>query len=93
MTLWCIGDALQSASNAVCLLVAGRSISGLSVGLTQPCAHLPIGRTHRLIPIFCHHLGQILYPGRLSKLRRRSGAVGSRVCSWHYHVYWVASND
>ncbi|KAK9375626.1 general substrate transporter [Lipomyces chichibuensis] len=33
--LWCIGSAIQSASNGVSMLVAGRVVSGVCVGLTS----------------------------------------------------------
>ncbi|KAK9482911.1 general substrate transporter [Lipomyces starkeyi] len=40
---WCIGATIQSASNGVAMLIAGRAIAGLCVGLTS--ALVPIYQT------------------------------------------------
>ncbi|KAK9248732.1 general substrate transporter [Lipomyces tetrasporus] len=34
-TFWCLGAAIQSASNGVTMLIAGRLVSGLCIGLTS----------------------------------------------------------
>ncbi|KAJ8099472.1 general substrate transporter [Lipomyces tetrasporus] len=57
--LWCIGAILQAASNGVAMLVAGRVVAGLCVGLTSS-----------LVPIYQSEIAPRKIRGRIVSLQQ-----------------------
>ncbi|KAK9489548.1 general substrate transporter [Lipomyces doorenjongii] len=65
LLLWCIGSVVQSTSNGVAMLVAGRVISGLCIGLTAS-----------LIPTYQSEIAPHKIRGRIVSFQSLAGAMG-----------------
>ncbi|KAK9335451.1 general substrate transporter [Lipomyces starkeyi] len=63
--LWCIGSALQSASNGVPMLVCGRVISGICIGLTAS-----------LTPTYQSEIAPRKIRGRIVSFQSLAGSLG-----------------
>ncbi|KAK9365191.1 general substrate transporter [Lipomyces kononenkoae] len=68
IVLWCIGSVIQSASTDVGMLIAGRVISGLCIGLTAS-----------LIPTYQAEIAPHKIRGRIVSFQSLAGAMGIMV--------------
>ncbi|KAK9365550.1 general substrate transporter [Lipomyces kononenkoae] len=63
--LWCIGSALQSASNGVPMLMVGRAISGICIGITAT-----------LTPTYQSEIAPRKIRGRIVSFQSLAGSLG-----------------
>ncbi|KAK9489751.1 general substrate transporter [Lipomyces doorenjongii] len=81
LVLWCIGSAVQSASTGVGMLIAGRVVFGLCIGLTAS-----------LVPTYHAEIAPHKIRGRIVSFQSLAGAMGIMVQYFIQYVPWTVQS-